>query len=283
MTNNTIRWVAGGLAAVAAGVLLDAYFFEKYFFELKEHDIGGKSASKKIRIVLLADLHFKRFLLPHYHKLAAMVNDLEPDLLLIAGDTLDSTGTVQPMERFFQLLDPHINKVAIPGNNDYRAGASMDKIRAAYEKYDCRFLVNETQVYSIRDERVVVTGLDDRMEGASDVEAAVESIGREAHHILLVHSPLQQETAMAKIKELNQSRDKSERLNVSYIFAGHNHGGQIRLPGYVPVLPPSSGDYVEGWYNDEKPYLYVSRGFGTSSLPFRFCARSEVTLFNYYV
>lgn len=283
MKSNAIKWVAGCLAAVAAGVLLDAFILEKYFFQLKEHDIGDKSGDKKIRVVLLTDLHFKRFLMPHYHKLAALVNDLEPDLLLIAGDTLDSTGTVGPMERFFQLLDPHLNKAAIPGNNDYRADASMDKIRAVYEKYDCRFLVNETQVYSIRGERLVVTGLDDGIEGESDVQAAIEGIGREAHHILLVHSPLQQETAMTKIKKLNQSRELSERLNVSYIFAGHNHGGQIRLPGYVPVLPPKSGDYVDGWYNDEKPYLYVSRGFGTSSLPFRFWARSEVTLFNYYV
>jgi predicted MPP superfamily phosphohydrolase len=49
------------------------------------------------------------------------------------------------------------------------------------------------------------------------------------------------------------------------------------------VLPKKSGNYINGWYNKEEPYLYVSNGFGTSEVPFRFGARPEITMFYYGV
>ncbi len=65
-------------------------------------------------------------------------------------------------------------------------------------------------------------------------------------------------------------------------FAGHTHGGQVRLP-LIGALwtPPGSGRYVAGWYSmSEAPRarMYVSRGVGTSVLPVRFLCRPEVAL-----
>lgn len=79
---------------------------------------------------------------------------------------------------------------------------------------------------------------------------------------------------------MNQLRNDEEKLNLQYIFAGHNHGGQVRIFGFAPVMPEKSGHYVNGWYNAKSPYLYVSKGFGTSTLPFRFGARAELTVFD---
>jgi hypothetical protein len=75
----------------------------------------------------------------------------------------------------------------------------------------------------------------------------------------------------------------NDQLNMQYIFAGHNHVGQVRFSSFVSVLPEHSGNYVNGWFNRDKPKLYESKGFGTSGLPFRFDARSEVILFYYGV
>ena len=285
MKRYNIKWAFGALALGAAGlVLLDSLFLEKYFFEVKEFDIGNKSRSgKKLKILLLTDLHFRHNLFSYYRKLAEKVNQLQPDLLLITGDTLDSTGVVKPVDEFFSLLDQQIQKVAIPGNNDYKADRSLEHLKATYEKHQVNFLVNASRAYTVQGTRLMVTGLDDFIEGESHFERAVKDVGREDHHLLLVHSPLQQEKVKEKMAEINRERSAAFQLNIRYIFAGHTHGGQIRLPGYVPVLPGMSGDYVNGWYNDSAPYLYVSKGFGASTIPLRFDARSEVTLFNYYV
>ncbi|GHA55977.1 hypothetical protein SAMN04487941_1135 [Pontibacter akesuensis] len=275
------KLLLGSLAVGAAAVLVDALLLEKYFFDVKTFNIGENGGGKQLKLVLLTDLHFKQHLLPHHRKLAAKINELEPDLILITGDTLDSSGTLHPMDAFLSLLHQRIPKAAIPGNNDYKAAPDLSSLKNIYKKHNCDFLVNESKLYLLRGERLLVTGLDDFIEGESDVAAAVADVGHEKHHLLLVHSPLQQETAMKKIRMINRGRSRDEQLQIRYIFAGHNHGGQVRLPGYVPKLPLKSGGYVNGWYNQQPPYLYVSKGFGTSTLPFRFFARSEVTVFKY--
>lgn len=284
MKQKNLLYLGAALASAAAlGVLLDALFLEKYFFEIKQFDIGRKDGGKSLKLALVTDLHFKHRVLPQYEKLAGTINELHPDLLLITGDILDSGGKLETARRFFEMLQQSIRKVAVPGNNDYEAETSISQLRKMLEKYNCNLLVNESKVYEIRDTRLMVTGLDDLMRGQSNLSKAVDDIPAEENHILLVHNPLHHEHAIEELEKINSKRNQDNRLSIDYVFAGHTHGGQVRLPGYVPVLPPRSGNYVNGWYNDKPPYLYVSRGFGTSTLPFRFFARSELTVFNYCV
>lgn len=276
-----LKWGLFGSLVAAGLVLLDAWVLEKYFFEVKHYTIGDKKSKKKLKVVLLTDLHFGDTLWPFQKKLIKKINKMNPDLLLIAGDIIDQNGTWQPAKDFFSSLRKSIPKVAIPGNHDHKNDVSMSMLRHILETNNCSFLMNETVILNICGKRVAVTGLDDFIEGNGSLEKAVENVGYEEHHLLLVHSPLQQEVVLAEMERLNKTRTEEDQLNIQYIFAGHNHGGQVRLPGYVPVLPAKSGDYIEGWYNDHSPYLYVSRGFGTSSIPFRFMARSEMVVLKY--
>lgn len=283
MKKSYTKWIIGASAAGAGLVLLDSILLEKYFFETRHYDIGNKKAKDKVRLVLITDLHFRHKMWPQYEKLAKEINRQEPDLIMITGDTLDSDGDISPAKRFLSLLRKGIPKVAIPGNHDHKADRSLQELRKAYEQHQCDFLINESKAYQLKGHRFMLTGLDDFIEGDGRFAKAVEKVGYEEHHLLLVHSPLQQEVAKRKMDHLNEMREEEKRLNISYAFAGHNHGGQVRLLNFVPVLPVKSGDYVNGWYNKEKPFLYVSKGFGTSTLPLRFMARSELTVFDYYL
>lgn len=82
--------------------------------------------------------------------------------------------------------------------------------------------------------------------------------------LLLQHSPGFFETAAAD--------GDTFRLSLS----GHTHGGQITLLGWAPWTPPGSGSFVAGEYTTRFGRLYVTRGVGTSLIPLRFGARSEV-------
>ncbi|WP_439882269.1 metallophosphoesterase [Pontibacter sp. MBLB2868] len=283
MKNKYIKWGIAAIATTAAGLLLDSLILEKYFFEVKEFEIGKEEGKDMVRIVLLTDLHFKDLLLPHFTKLAQKLNEIQPDLLLIAGDILDSSGHIQPADAFFDLLNPAIRIVAIPGNNDYKADIQIPELQKALEKYNCDFLLNKSKAYEVRGNSIMITGLDDFIESEDHFAKAVKDVGYEENHLLLIHSPLQQKHVKEQIKRINSSRSPDRQLNISYIFAGHTHGGQVRLPGYVPILPGKSGNYVNGWYNEHAPYLYVSKGFGTSTIPFRFFAKSEMIVLNYHV
>lgn len=272
-------------ASLAGGIYLlsEALFLEKYFFRIKRFTIGNKGGKVKLRLLLLTDLHFRTSLWPWHYRLSGKVNELQPDLILITGDTLDRTGKVCPMDRFFSMLDRNIPKVAIPGNHDYKAKADISLLNDIYSRYNCRLLINATETFQIKGKKLVVTGLDDFIESESCFKDAVKQTGNEEHHLLLIHSPLQQEQVQKEIREINEQRSPENQLNIKYIFAGHNHGGQVTFFGYAPKLPVKSGNYLNGWYNSVEPYLYVSKGFGVSTVPFRFGARSEITLFSYYV
>lgn len=283
MKKSLIKWGIGTGVMAAAFVLLDALFLEKYFFRIKTFDIGTKYSNKKLRLLLLSDLHFKQQLWPFYRKLARKINELQPDIILIAGDVVDQHGNKKPVNQFFNLLNEQIPKIVILGNHEHKSEVSIQSIKRIYQQHHCDLLVNESKVYKIKGSSLTVTGLDDFIEGSANIEKAVKNVGREAHHILLIHSPLQQEKVMDKLKSINAVRREDQQLNIQYIFAGHNHGGQVRIFGLAPVLPEKSGNYVHGWYNNHSPYLYVSQGFGTSAIPVRFGARSEIILFNYYV
>lgn len=282
MNKNILKWSALGLAAGAGLVLLDALFLEQYFFRVKKFDIGIRGGQKQLKILLLTDLHLKQRLSLFHARLARHINRMQPHLILISGDLLDDDGSASTMEQFLSAIHRHIPKAAIMGNHDHRAEVSNSNIERIYQKHNCQLLVNRSHAFELDGVRMMVTGLDDFIEGTHRFTEAVQDVGYEEHHLLLVHSPLQQEQALADMQRINLARPKGERLNISYLFAGHNHGGQVRILGYAPVLPEMSGNYVNGWYNSSFPLLYVSKGFGTTSRPIRFGARSEITLFNYY-
>jgi predicted MPP superfamily phosphohydrolase len=265
-------------------VLLDAFLLEHIFFAVKKYKIGSiNKRADFIKILHLTDLHFRNTLSIKYRKLAKRINKISPDIIFISGDSIDQEGKPEPLEQFLRLLDSHIPKVAIPGNHEYASGIDIDNLKELFDKVNGSLLINDSKAYSIRGTRIIVTGLDDILEGDEDFARAVEGVGKEKHHFVLIHSPKHQEKVKDDIKRLNKVRVEEDELNIFGFFAGHNHGGQIKIGNYAPYLPPKAGDYLEGWYNKEKPYLYLSRGFGTSTVPIRFWSRSEITLFIYYV
>lgn len=272
------RLIITAIAGIGSAIL-DALFLEKYFFEIKTFHIGKKGSNQKMKLLFLTDLHFQKSLGPSFKKLANKINDINPDLILISGDVIDEDGMYAPAKQFFSLLRYSIPKVTIMGNHDHKSRVRIQTYKQLYEQSNCRLLINESTEYAIAGKRLMVTGVDDFIEGNASFSKAVKDVGKEDNHVLLIHSPLQQETILQEMKKINALRPEESKLNIQYIFAGHNHGGQVCILGYAPILPAKAGNYLKGWYNDQPPYLYLSKGFGTATLPVRFGARSEVTVF----
>ncbi|MDQ6813813.1 MAG: metallophosphoesterase [Bacteroidota bacterium] len=280
MTRNTRRKL---LIAAFAGIgigILDALFLERYFFEVKTFQIGKKDAKEKLKLLFLTDLHFKKFLNASARRLARKIKEIEPDLILISGDVIDEDGIYAPAKEFFSMLKYSIPKVAIMGNHDHKNRVKMNTYKKLYENSNCDLLLNESKVFLIRGKRLMVTGVDDFINGNPSFLNAIKNIGTEESHIMLLHSPLQQEKILEEIEQINALRSNEKKLSIQYIFAGHVHGGQLCVFGFAHILPPMAGNYLKGWYNEKPPYLYLSRGFGTTTLPFRFGSRAEITVFN---
>lgn len=62
-------------------------------------------------------------------------------------------------------------------------------------------------------------------------------------------------------------------------LSGHTHGGQFRIPLIGAVYCPDQGffaKYQSGVYTEGDTTMYLSRGLGSSTIPFRAFCRGEL-------
>ncbi len=178
-------------------------------------------------------------------------------------EALDKNENTEKLENFLKLIDISIPKFAITGNWEYWGKIDLTKLKKIYKQYNCELLINENRKITIKNRAISVIGVDDFIGGNADFKKSIQNIASTKTNIILSHCPAYTDFILSEKKD----------LNIDLILSGHTHGGQINLFGFVPFKPKGSGKYLKGWYDK----MYVSKGIGTSILPFRFGARAEVT------
>ncbi|MCR6642043.1 MAG: metallophosphoesterase [Sporocytophaga sp.] len=271
MTINRRKFLKTGLLSAIGAIFIDALWLEKFFIEIKEFYIGSASKeSSNLKVIQISDLHIKSLNF-QLRSLSEEINKLNPDLLLITGDAIDDSTNLSLLGKFLQLIKYDIKKVAVLGNWEYWGNVDIDELTHLYNKNNCSLLINESIQLSFKDKTISVTGIDDYIGGNSDIATALLSYKPSDFHLILNHCPQYADTISEYITDGNDSG--------AIIFSGHTHGGQINLFGWIPFLPPGSGNYVKGWYETGKSKMYVSKGIGTSLIPVRFFARAEAIVF----
>jgi len=260
--------------------LLDIFLLEKLLLKTRKFKIGNLENDNHITIVQISDLHFKRYFNWKYRRLINSIKKINPDLIIITGDALDRTGQLPPLRKFLAQLPKQITKVSILGNHDYVNDTHNNQLINTYKKYGIDYLINESKVYDFKHFKLAITGLDDFMEGTDNFEKAFANINGEKNHVILAHNPKHIERLSPFLHRYNKLQNK--KIKPQLILSGHTHGGQVKLDSYAPGLPVNSGKYVDGWYQTDFGDLYINKGIGTSTIPVRFGARSEVTIFDYF-
>jgi hypothetical protein len=117
--------------------------------------------------------------------------------------------------------------------------------------------------------KVTLIGVDDPVTRKSDLAGAIREANLAGPKILLTHSP--------------QIFEEAVQSGVDLVLAGHNHGGQVFFLGYLRkmILREPALEYLQGFYQKGKTLMYVSRGVGTSFLPFRLGVKPEVAFFTF--
>lgn len=222
--------------------------------------VGTPPAAK---LAQLSDLHLKQIGRLE-EQLLDTLNADPPDLLLFTGDAFDAARGIDVFAEFLAACPRRSQAIGILGNWEYRSGISTERIARVYEHHDGRLLVNESIMIDTAAGSLRVSGLDDLVGGKPRPEIA-EPAGRQEPHVLLAHCPGQRDRL-----------GDSAHEQIDLMLAGHTHGGQVAPFGMALITPGGSGRYVRGWYRDQGPPMYVSRGLGNSTLPIRLGVTPEL-------
>lgn len=227
-----------------------------------------------LRVALVTDLHFGRFTAFH-RRVATELARADPHLVALGGDSVHEPGGLDALDTFLALLPRGTPLVGVMGNWEYWGEVPPGDLGSVLETHGGRLLVNEATELEVAGRRLVVTGVDDSVAGSPDPNLARRTPDDGAGHLILAHCPVFRDELSAD-RGAQAPPGTGAAQGPPVILAGHTHGGQIALPGR-PFTPPGSGRYAEGWYTDAgAPPMYVSRGLGTSVIPFRVGCRPEL-------
>lgn len=225
--------------------------------------------SNGVKIALFADTHFSEFYsLSDFEKVIKAINDSDPDIVIFAGDLIDSfhtyEGDITEISAALNRIQSKHGKFAVFGNHDYGGGAER-----VYEGImtDGGFTVLQNEYYAIDELAISIIGIDDMLIGNGDTE--IVSLARDDYfNVAISHAP-------DVVDEVLDS-------NIDLMLSGHTHGKQVNIPFVNDyILPPGGKKYVKGTFdfeNQRDTQLYVTSGIGTTQLPLRFLSPPEVAI-----
>ncbi len=248
-------WTAGVITAVIAGLLV--YGNIHYNNKVRESMTldTNKTITKPITMVMVSDLHLG------YHNRKAefqrwvkMINDEEPDLILIAGDIID--GHARPLIEENMAADFHLLKapvIACLGNHEYITG--IDKTLDFYKDAGITLLRDSTVTVG----EIVIAGRDDIFNRKrKPLKHLLENVDSSKYMILLDHQP--------------HKLEEAQKVGVDFQFSGHTHEGQV-----WPISLLVHHMYEKAWRYYEKgdTRYYISSGLGIWGGKYRIGTRSE--------
>lgn len=234
--------------------------------EVRHHTISHKLVPEGFReftILQLSDLHGDICPLP-MQRLVEILPDLSYDICVLTGDYRGKTYGA--FDAALTSLSRIGGKISAPV---YGVLGNHDTVRMvpSLEKLGIRMLLNEAVAIERGGKRIHLAGIDDaHFYRVDNIEKAVSGIPPGEFSILLSHTP--------------EVYREAAHAGFDLMLSGHTHGGQICLPGGIPlqlnaVVPLRMG---AGRWRHHSMTGYTSVGVGTSVVPVRFNCRPEVTL-----
>lgn len=221
---------------------------------VSHYEITSDEICEDFRVVLLADLHNSEYGAGN-SRLLQKVKEAEPDLIIIAGDmNLSSDPDNHVVLELCQKLVQIVPVCYSLGNHELAVKESGTLLEDLAD-IGVHVLDNAWEEMQIGADSVLVGGLTIYPSLDEDADAFLQDFQRQdGLKLLLCHYPEYYQWSMAE-------------WDVDVIFAGHAHGGQIRIPLLGGLYAPDQGyfpAYVDGVHSSAANTLVISRGLGSS-------------------
>jgi predicted MPP superfamily phosphohydrolase len=284
----------GGLGALGASTAAYGFGVEPVLrLRTVSYDLSPRQwpADFQLRIAAIADLHAcdPWMSLDRIEAIVERTNALNADLIVMLGDYVAGHRHVTrfiPASEWAAVLaklKAPLGVHAIMGNHDYwedrtvqRLGRGPTVAHRALEAKGIPVYENDAVRLTKAGRPFWLAGLGDQLAyfparrfrkvariGADDLAATLAKVTDDAPVILLAHEP-----------------DVALRVpsRVALQLSGHTHGGQIRLLGWSPAVPPKHGVRLAYGHLRLKCDVVVSGGLGCSIMPFRVGVPPEIVV-----
>jgi len=221
------------------------------------------AAFEGFRILHMADLHSD--LDPDFPDIVIdKLRTIDYDICVNTGDFRNKTRhcfhrSMSATRRIAHSIQrPHFG---VLGNHDY-----IEKV-ADLEAMGIQMLLNESSAIEKNGHLLWICGVDDPVfYQTHDLHKARQKTGRDDISILLAHAP-------------DVYREAAEH-NYDFMLSGHTHGGQVCLPGGIPVFTHCNcpRSMAAGAWQYKQLKGYTSRGTGAGSTAVRFNCPPELTV-----
>jgi len=287
---------AAGTAAAVWGVGI-----ERYLFTVRRHELALLPAgARSLTVLHLSDAHMAPWQRRKQRWIAELAEQTQPDLVINTGDNLGHEEGLRGIRAAFAPL-AGVPGFFVHGSNDlvapsarnplrYFSGPSGAKSRAprldtdaldAYFTDDLGWttLNNAAATREVAGLRVDAVGVSDAHRDWDDLDAAASDYGslpagEPDLRLGVTHAPYR------------RVLDAFTALSVDALFAGHTHGGQVRVPFAAKALvancdiPLDQARGLSDWTHGARTVpLHVSAGLGHSIYaPVRFACLPEATV-----
>lgn len=198
------------------------------------------------------------------HRLIELLHEIDYDICVLTGDYRGNTfGPYDETLEGMASVKAHLKDpvYGVLGNHD------TIRMVPGLEEMGIFMLLNESAPIERDDQRIHIVGIDDaHYYRVDNIEKAASGIDHNEFSILLSHTP--------------EIYRQAAHADFNLLLSGHTHGGQICLPGKIPitldsVLPRHMGS---GAWQYHKMLGYTSAGVGSSIVSVRFNCLPEITL-----